>query len=220
MKKTLILLLLACSIGSYAQTDPYMGIIPAPVSVKKMKGDFKVTPETLVLADTPDSKAMRFFTAFLRKSGLSNSITDNSTVDAKYRPAKNVIILSSNFKGDLPPEGYELEIAEDHILLKGRGAGMFYGMQTLIQLMRAGTAGNASFPCATVKDYPRFAYRGMHLDVSRHFFDIDFVKKYLDVMAAYKLNEFHWHLTDDQGWRIEIKKYPKLTEVGSMRAQT
>jgi len=87
-------------------------------------------------------------------------------------------------------------------------------------LMKSKSPGYQEIPAVIVWDYPRFGYRGMHLDVSRHFFDVEFVKKYLDVMAAYKLNTFHWHLTDDQGWRIEIKKYPKLTEIGSKRAQT
>src|SRR6202012_3876419 len=78
----------------------------------------------------------------------------------------------------------------------------------------------ATIPCAAIKDEPRFAYRGMHLDVARHFFPVEFIKKYLDVMAMYKLNNFHWHLTDDQGWRVEIKKYPKLIQIGSNRPET
>ena len=222
MKKTglILLFVIACCADLFAQNDPYMGIIPAPVSVKKMKGEFKLTPETLILVDSPDSKAMRFFTDYLKKAKLNNSVSDINTISAKYRPVKNVIMLSLNFKGDLPPEGYELEITEDHVTLKGRDAGMFYGIETLIQLLQGTSTGSAAIQCGVIKDYPRFGYRGMHLDVSRHFFDVDFIKKYLDVMAAYKLNNFHWHLTDDQGWRIEIKKYPKLTEVGGIRAQT
>ena len=220
MKRLLLLLLLASATNLFAQNDPYMGIIPAPVSVKKMKGEFKLTPETLILVDSPDSKAMRFFTDYLKKAKLNNSVSDINAISARYRPVKNVIMLSLNFKGDLPPEGYELEITEDHVTLKGRNAGMFYGIETLIQLLQGTSTGSAAIQCGVIKDYPRFGYRGMHLDVSRHFFDVDFIKKYLDVMAAYKLNNFHWHLTDDQGWRIEIKKYPKLTDVGSIRAQT
>jgi hexosaminidase len=222
MKKLLFLLLLSIfHTGAPAQSnDRNMGIVPAPVSVKKTSGEFKITPEITILADSPGANAVQFFAAYLRKSGLGTSITDVNIIEKKQRNMKNAIILSMNYKGDLPPEGYELSITGDRITLKGRDAGMFYAIQTLIQLIHISSPGYASAPCAEIKDYPRFAYRGMHLDVARHFFDVDFIKQYLDLMAAYKLNNFHWHLTDDQGWRIEIKKYPKLTEIGSQRAQT
>lgn len=220
MKKLLLLLLLPT--GLFAQNnDPNMGIIPAPASVNRGKGEFKFTPETIVLVDSPNHKAIKFISEYLRKANLATSVTDMGTMDKKRTSLKNSIKLSLIFKEDLPAEGYELKITEDNIELKGRGAGMFYGIQTLIQLIQKGNSpGYAIVPCATIKDNPRFRYRGMHLDVARHFFDVDFVKKYIDVMAMYKLNYFHWHLTDDQGWRIEIKKYPKLTEIGSKRAQT
>jgi len=221
MKKTIVLLLLAMPLSIFAQkSDPHFGIIPAPVSVVKGKGTFKFSPETVVLVDSPGSKAMVFFAEYLRKADLATSITDLGRVDKKRMGLNHTMTLMLNFKGDLPPEGYELRITEDEVELKARGAGMFYGMQTLIQLMQKTNPGSAIIPCATIRDYPRFQYRGMHLDVARHFFDVNFVKKYIDVMAMYKLNNFHWHLTDDQGWRIEIKKYPKLTEIGSKRAQT
>lgn len=221
MKKTLLALMIAISGSAFAQgNDPNLGIIPAPVSVVKAKGDFNFTPETIVFVDSPDHRAIRFFTEYLRKAGLANTVTDLAHVDKRNVPPKNVMVLTFNFKEELPPEGYELRIDGDRVVLHGHGAGMFYGMQTLIQLLQKKSPGYATMPCATIKDHPRFQYRGMHLDVARHFFDVDFIKKYLDVMAAYKLNNFHWHLTDDQGWRIEIKKYPKLTEVGSKRAQT
>ncbi len=220
MKKLLIILLLAMPAATYAQRDPYMGIIPAPVSVKKMKGEFKLTAETIILTDSPSHKAVKFFADYLRKSQLGGSVTDMTYLDDKRKNIKNSITLKVNFKDDLPPEGYELQVEPDRVTINGRGAGLFYGVQTLIQLIESKSLGNATIPCTSIKDYPRFSYRGMHLDVCRHFFDVDFVKKYIDVMAAYKLNTFHWHLTDDQGWRIEIKKYPKLTEIGSKRAQT
>src|SRR5690606_25158364 len=96
--------------------------------------------------------------------------------------------------------------------------GFFYGVQTLLQLIPVQAKGERFvIPAVAISDYPRFDYRGMHLDVSRHFFDIKFVKKYIDYLAMHKMNFFHWHLTDDHGWRIEIKKYPKLTEVGAWR---
>ena len=95
---------------------------------------------------------------------------------------------------------------------KGGSAGVFYGLQSLIQLLPAGNS--PEIPCLDIQDSPRYRWRGMHLDVCRHFFGVDDVKKYLDLIALCKMNTFHWHLTDDQGWRIEIKKYPLLTEVG------
>ena len=221
-KKTIVLLLIFLSLSActFAQKDVNMGIIPAPVSLKKSKGEFKLTPETIILVDSPQSKAVIFLGEYMRKAGYGGGIVDMNTVDKSLRPTKNIINLTTNFKGDMPAEGYTLDISEDHINIKGRAAGLFYGIQTLLQLIEPKNPGYATVPCASIKDNPRFGYRGMHLDVARHFFDVDFIKHYLDLMAAYKLNNFHWHLTDDQGWRIEIKKYPKLTEVGSKRAQT
>lgn len=222
MKKVITLAaLLACSLGAFSQSsDPYMGIVPAPVSVSKGRSEFRLTPETLIFADTPSSRAARYFSNYLRQQGYPYEIIDLAHTDKKRAGGKNTITLQMNYKGELPPEGYELSITEDNVVIKGRGAGLFYGVQTFIQLIHKKDRGYATVPTASIRDNPRFSYRGMHLDVARHFFDVAFVKRYLDVMAMYKLNTFHWHLTDDQGWRIEIKKYPKLTEVGSKRAQT
>ena len=221
MKKILVVMAAILSVHCFAQSaDPNMGIIPAPSSVKSAKGVFTITPETSIFVDFPDHKAVKFFNEFLRKNGYSNSIVNVNTIDKKPALVKNAIFFYTTFAGTLPPEGYELKVSESQVVLNGKGAGLFYGVQTLLQLITPQKKGYASIPCAAIKDEPRFAYRGMHLDVARHFFSVDFVKKYIDVMALYKLNEFHWHLTDDQGWRIEIKKYPKLTQVGSVRAQS
>ncbi|HET9425107.1 MAG TPA: family 20 glycosylhydrolase, partial [Gemmatimonadaceae bacterium] len=112
------------------------------------------------------------------------------------------------------PESYRLTISADGVTLTGAdSAGLFHGLQTLRQLVEAGPVVRA----ITIDDAPRFRYRGMHLDVARHFMPVEFVKRYIDLMSRHKLNTFHWHLTDDQGWRIEIKKYPKLTSVGAWR---
>lgn len=114
----------------------------------------------------------------------------------------------------VPSEAYALRVSEGKIVVAGgSAAAVFYGIQTLIQAEN----GSKTLPAMTVRDQPAFAYRGMHLDVCRHFFDVDFVKRYLDLMAEHKMNRFHWHLTEDQGWRIEIKRYPRLTEVGAWR---
>ena len=117
-------------------------------------------------------------------------------------------------------EGYQLSVTYNQITVSGKTSkGVFYGIQTLRQLIKS-EAEDVTIPAVTIKDHPRFAYRGMHLDVARHFFPVDFVKKYIDLIAMHKMNTFHWHLTEDQGWRIEIKKYPKLTEVGAWRNGT
>lgn len=118
----------------------------------------------------------------------------------------------------VPKEGYELNIQPHEIFVTGGSeAGIFYGLQTLRQLV---VAYNGVIPCGYIADEPSFAYRGVHFDVSRHFFSVDDVKRYIDILAAHKVNRLHWHLTDDQGWRIEIKRYPELTEKGSMRKET
>lgn len=127
---------------------------------------------------------------------------------------QNWIILDKNGIYKEKPDGYyELNILPDNIQINGNDAGIFYGIQTFMQM----TFNNLNLQSCMITDYPRFQWRGMHLDVSRHFFGVDFVKKYIDLLAMYKMNVFHWHLTDDQGWRIEIKKYPKLTQVGAWR---
>ena len=120
------------------------------------------------------------------------------------------------------PEGYRLTVTTEGIELAGATeAGVFYGVQTLRKSIPAVAEGmNIELPAVTINDYPRFAYRGMHLDVSRHFFPADSIKKYIDILALHNMNTLHWHLTDDQGWRIEIKKYPELTTIGSQRKET
>ncbi len=221
MKRLLVLILLACNAPSFAQNnDPNLGIIPAPSSVKKDKGKFSITPETSFLVDSTAHKAVKFLMEYLKKNGYNNSVVNINTIGRKPETVKNAVILQTNFKGTLPLEGYELSINDNQVVLNGKGPGLFYGLQTLLQMVSSDRKGFATVQCAHITDAPRFRYRGMHLDVARHFFPVDFVKKYIDVMAMYKLNTFHWHLTDDQGWRVEIKKYPKLTSVGAMRAQT
>ena len=220
MKKVLLMLFVAFSTAATAQNDPYMGVIPAPVSVSKGKGEFKLDPETIILVDSTENRAVRYLVDYLKRNGFVNTVVDINRVNKKNYSLKNTISLSSNFKGEMADEGYSLLVSENQVLIEGRNAGLFYGVQTFIQLIEKTNPAYAKIPCTAIKDHPRFAYRGMHLDVCRHFFDLDFIKTYLDLMASYKLNNFHWHLTDDQGWRIEIKKYPKLTEIGSKRAQT
>jgi len=220
MYKKLILLLIACvGFGAFVQAqdnNPNLGIIPAPVSVKKSTGSFTLSQETSLLADSVDNKAVVFLADYLKNSAMLHirvKQNGNATVN-------NSIVLTSAGTEGLAAEGYRLTITPTNITIAAKGAGMFYGIQTLIQLIPADKGAIAKLPCVQIEDYPRFGYRGLMLDVCRHFFSVQFVKKYIDLMAAYKFNRFHWHLTDDQGWRIEIKKYPKLTEIGSHRAST
>jgi hexosaminidase len=217
------LFFLLCIFAAFSATtvnaqdnDPNLGIIPAPVSLKKSAGEFVLSQQTTVLADSVTNKAVLFLGDYLQnKAMLHIAIKQNNGASAS-----NSLVLTSAGTGNLPPDGYRLIITPQQVMVSGRGAGLFYGIQTLIQLMPAERAAVAKLPCVQIEDYPRFGYRGLMLDVCRHFFSVEFVKKYIDLMAAYKLNNFHWHLTDDQGWRIEIKKYPKLTQIASQRAQT
>jgi hexosaminidase len=220
MNKNLFTLICALAVTATTvmaqDTNPNMGIIPAPVSVRKTAGEFVVSRHTIVLADTVNNKAVAFLTDFLKNNAML-------TIQAKHNTGSNVnnsIVLTAEGTENLPAEAYRLTITPTKITIAGKGAGLFYGIQSLIQLFPAERAGTAKIPCAVIDDQPRYGYRGFMLDVCRHFFTIETVKKYIDLLAAYKMNTFHWHLTDDQGWRIEIKKYPKLTQISSQRAQT
>jgi len=220
LKKNLWLLFLAITvlpgIVNAQDSNPNLGIIPAPVSLKKSPGEFTLSRQTTILADTITNKAVVFLTSYLQNQAMLRVPVKANNGSS----AQNSIVLTATGADDLPPEGYKLIITPQQVLISGKGAGLFYGIQTLIQLMPQDRAAAVKLPCVEITDYPRFAYRGMMLDVCRHFFSVEMVKKYIDLMAAYKLNNFHWHLTDDQGWRIEIKKYPRLTQVASQRAQT
>lgn len=221
MKKIMVILLALNSFIAAAQGDDHnMGIIPAPVSIQKTRGEFSITPETTILVDSPNHRAVKFLMDHLKSKGYMISFVDMNTIDRKSIATKNVIVLSADGSEKMPIEAYGLKVTSERIDISGRGAGLFYGVQTLLQLIHSKSLSYGTVHGVEITDYPRFSYRGMHLDVARHFFPVDFIKQYIDIMAAYKLNNFHWHLTDDQGWRIEIKKYPKLTTIGSNRDQT
>jgi hexosaminidase len=165
-----------------------------------------------VVANKGDKATATFFNTYLLEYyGFELAVVQKAS--------KNSIVLKSlqNIDG-LKGEGYSLKSDNDGVLIEGNSnQGTFYGMQTLIQLLPTEKSNNLKIALVQVKDAPRFVYRGSMLDVSRHFFPVSFVKKYIDYLALHKMNYFHWHLTEDQGWRIEIKKYPRLTEIGSKR---
>lgn len=193
-------------------------IIPLPVSLKLGEGaPFVVTAKTAIHADTPSTPIASWLA---RWSGLQVATSGTGGITLAIEPA---------LKSELGDEGYKLASGAGGVTIRGAtAAGVFYGMQTLRQLLppdmeRGGvraTGGRAEVPALEIIDRPRFAWRGALLDVGRHFFTVVEVKRFLDEMALHKLNVFHWHLTEDQGWRIEIKKYPRLTEVGAWRASS
>lgn len=193
-----------------------MGIIPAPVSVKKSNGIFLLDKTVaLISKEASNAKTADLLNAFIVTKG-GFALREAKAVGA----GQKAIVLTSVGAKQLPTEGYIIRITANEIEIVGTGAGLFYGVQSLMQLMPDQKNNKIAIQTAEIKDYPRFKYRGLHLDVSRHFFPVSFLKKYIDIIAMYKLNTFHWHLTDDQGWRIEIKKYPKLTSVGAKRNGT
>jgi len=221
----LFALLIFLSASSFLQAQP-ASIIPQPVSTKWGSGHFSINANTVIIADGSDRSSVDFFNGYLERIyGLRLHV----------QPSGVSGIRIGTKTSSSPHDGrYVLEVEANGITITGdTHEGTFYGMQTLIQLLPvspfAATAAGPvihpgedglSIPAVSIEDYPRFGYRGLHLDVGRHFFPVDFVKKYIDYIALHKMNYFHWHLTEDQGWRIEIKKYPRLTEIGSCRSGT
>lgn len=208
-----------CIAFAEAQTkDVNPGIIPAPVKIMKLSGEFELNQLTKIVADNPEEHAVVFLKNYLQQSkNLTNKIVSaKAELLSSGNPLNNITITNRGAEA-IPAEGYKLTITPSGIRLIGKDAGLFYGIQTLIQLIPVTEAVSMKIPCLSIEDHPRFAYRGMMLDVSRHFFTVEQVKSILNLMAHYKLNRFHWHLTDDQGWRIEIKSLPKLTQVGAYR---
>ncbi|RYF89607.1 MAG: beta-N-acetylhexosaminidase, partial [Chitinophagaceae bacterium] len=201
-----------------------VNIIPEPVVLKqpRIAAQFAITPATeIVLEGSQLEESARYLNEYLQqffqfKLKLTKKVS-----------GKNVIRLNYE-RMDHPIQGaYRLTVDNNGIYIAGdNDKGVFYALQTLIQLMPVPDARlktrpkRLSIPHVSIEDAPKFTYRGLHLDVSRHFFPVAFIKKYIDYLAYHKLNTFHWHLTDDQGWRIDIKKYPKLTSVGSWRNGT
>ena len=214
---------------SFAQTDE-INIVPKPKTIDYGTGSFTLRKDTKILLRYEGGIiSAEILNDYLRKIyGFRLKIVNKSN-DRNFDLAKNsnVIIFwpvaidgSGGNVDEIKHEKYSLNIGPDRISIGGAGAGQFYGLQTLQQLLPSAFHREAKIPVIKIVDSPRFPYRGMHLDVSRHFMPVEFVKKYIDLMSQYKFNTFHWHLTDDQGWRIEIKKYPKLTEIGSKRPES
>ena len=218
----MLLVAAACSQAGHEEADT-VSIIPQPRYVQMDEGTFRIDKDTKIFLDEPVEEYMRI-AGFLNErllaaAGFSLEITDEMTADG------NVIFFMN---AGLPSEAYGIHVEPDRIVIDyGDGAGAFYALQTIFQLLPEEIFADSrqrgvkwEIPCLAMEDAPRFKYRGMHLDVCLHYFDVDFLKKYIDIMALHKVNRFHWHLTEDQGWRLEIKKYPLLTEKGPWRKET
>ena len=217
-------------LSAYA-AQPVPRIIPQPQSYEPAKGACKLSGIIVNCDPAIGEKAVRMVSIFADQLTMvsGKTCTVATPVGLAATAAKGAA-KGMNFIPDasLAPEAYTLSVIKGSVVVKASDYnGFFYAVQTMKQMLPAAIYGSKPapeekwvLPCCEIKDAPRFAYRGMHLDCCRHFFSVAEVKKYLDVMAMYKLNRFHWHLSEDQGWRIEIKKYPLLTEVGGFREGT
>lgn len=211
--KFLLIVLVLFTNHLKAQT---VSIIPQPAHLVIHEGSFNITSGTNLIYDSSNEELVRiagFLTKDLKEYyniELSSNSGDKKAIRLKLSPST-----------DLGKEGYSMKVNSDGILILASGStGIFYGVQTLRQMLPTQPTAEISVPCVEIKDQPRFKWRGLMLDVGRHFYPVFYIKKLLDNMAMFKLNTFHWHLTEDQGWRIEIKKYPRLTEISSWRNET
>lgn len=202
-----LLLLATCALV----TAQKVNIIPQPTSITEKEGFFTLTAKTAIIAQTKDElKSANFLNEYLKNCY-------GFTLPVKSKGTTGIIIKSGNGAKD----GYTLNINKSTVAITGLTApGAFYGIQSLIQLLPTEKSKTLSVPAVSITDAPTVQYRGLMLDVGRHVFPLSFIKKYIDYIALHKMNYFHWHLTEDQGWRIEIKKYPKLTQVGAFRNGT
>ena len=225
IKSFCLILLFSLALFSYGKRtvvksyNDGIHIVPEPKMITQQEGKFTLDPKTVFIIDNDTLDIIADY--FKDKIRLSA----NYQLATEREAESNYIRLSLDTTLNLKEEGYKLTVLPEGISVVSKTPqGIYYGMQTVMQLLPAEIESKKTIyniawvvPCVTVEDEPAYSYRGIMLDVSRHFHDVDFVKKQLDVMAILKMNRFHWHLTDDHLWTIEIKKYPRLTEVGSVR---
>ena len=233
MKKVINIIAIALFFASCSmkakESETTINVIPYPQSVEVGKGTFKGAGANFNCDQAVDAKSQVIIKELADKityvSGRICSYATPVGLAKDCAKVKGFIFLKD---ANLAEEEYSIDITKANCIVRASSYnGFLYAIQTLKQLTSVNIFGNEPnpaekflFPCVKIQDKPRFGYRGMHLDCSRHFFSVEEVKKYLDIMALYKLNRFHWHLTDDQGWRVEIKKYPRLTEIGAFRNGT
>jgi len=226
-RKIFLLLLLCCSTNVGWSKNQY-ALIPQPKELIPQKGTFKINSATKILVGSTNEQVRKtaelLAETLFRAGGIQVPVTETTGETGQVNSLGFFITADTS----LGPEGYRMAVGKKMVVIHANTPrGHFYALQTLLQLMPPliyatdnTYSGTLSIPCCTITDAPRFGYRGLHLDVARHFFTVAEVKKYIDLLALHKMNTFHWHLTDDQGWRIEIKKYPLLTTVGSKRKET
>lgn len=201
-----------------------LAIFPQPQQIEILEGAFRLDEETMIFT-TPNAESVAHYLADLLRPATGFDLL----VTVGESEADNVIQLTTVDAPDLlGDEGYQLDVGSTGVVIRAQSArGLFYGAQTLRQLLPVAVEGDEIaegmdwlVQAVSITDQPRYRWRGLHLDVGRHMFPVDFIKKFIDTMALHKFNTFHWHLTEDQGWRIEIKKYPKLAEISSRRSAT
>ncbi len=201
-----------------------VNILPRPLELEVEDGAYILTQRTSIVWKGDGAEPVAQYLASVLKPGTGYQLKITTVASG----AAGSITLQIGASSDLGDEGYTLDSSARGVTIKANTArGLFYGVQTLRQLLPAAVMGASTathekwtVPAVSITDKPRFPWRGMHLDVGRHYFPVKDIKKYIDLIAFYKMNTFHWHLTEDQGWRLEIKKYPRLTEVGSIRAES
>jgi hexosaminidase len=217
--KNLVTLLLSFVIASAYSQNGQISLIPQPVEIQQSSGIFRLSGSSGIVFNAPEAKGVAGM--------LASKINQAAGFSVKAQQGNSGTIQLVINKTSVPKignEGYTLTVTSKNVVVAAnQPAGLFYGVQTLLQLLpeeiesKSPVKENWAIPAVRITDYPRFAWRGMMLDVSRNFFSKEDVMKYIDEIARFKYNTFHWHLTDDNGWRIEIKSLPKLTEVGACR---
>ncbi|WP_461633353.1 family 20 glycosylhydrolase [Labilibaculum euxinus] len=222
MRTSILFLLLVSaqvmnSFTSTAQTSNSVNIIPKPSRIINAKGSLLLKEDVKIFFSNEVENKEILLSYLCDQINQLTGVEIPKKITGKL-PASNKIIFKKVNDNNWGEEEYSLIVDVTGVLIEAKsGKGFFYGIQSLLQLVPLNT--ELKIPYVKILDEPRYPYRGMHLDVCRHFFSVDFIKKYIDLMAMYKMNTFHWHLTEDQGWRIEIKKYPKLTEIGAWRIE-
>jgi hexosaminidase len=212
--------------GKENEASRELAVIPKPVKMKSLGGDFQFNEKTVIVVSGDDEQQIGV--AHYLSKLLSSATGFRPEVNVEDNSEDNSIFLEIDKSITGAPGCYSLLVTESKVSVSAPGVtGLFYGVQTLRQLLPPEIESDVLFPdmewkvpAVEIFDEPAFPYRGLHLDVSRHFFPVSFIKKYIDLLAFHKMNVFHWHLTDDQGWRLEIKKYPMLQEIASQREET
>ncbi|MDB6164723.1 MAG: beta-hexosaminidase, partial [Xanthomonadaceae bacterium] len=206
------LLSLLLSTQAIAARAVMPSLIPLPANMQRLPGEFKLAADTPIIAgDARAREAAGYFTGYVAR-------TRGIRLESRSTSRRHAITFAIDLAASANPEGYRLEVTPNGVTVMAPDArGLFYGAVTLAQLVDIGTSPTARMPSVRIEDAPRFPWRGLMLDSARHMQSVNDIKQLLDAMALHKLNTFHWHLTDDQGWRIEIPGYPKLTEIGGCR---